>query len=299
MIEPLWLVSGLLFPAIVSAVMLWTCSFQNVPGGVVRSGWGLSIAAGFWIGYGATFDSLWLPPVESHEMIVLVLLPAAVAVSILGSICAVPWWLLGLGRFLSSVAAPILLLQPYWYYEWSRWAAVGWLGGLGLVGFVTWSSLVHLEHRMVWDGGQANTRSSWWLPWAGAMVTGGSGVTIMFSNSQTLGQLGLSMAAVLVATGMIFAIQSRLRSTQGYIDGSYLGLMGLWVVGYFYADLVAWHVALLVVAYQMPWLGELSPIRRLPSWKNGVLRLAGVAAVTAMVVVAAGLKFSQDALGGY
>ena len=124
-------------------------------------------------------------------------------------------------------------------------------------------------------------------------------MTIMLSGSQTIGQLGLTLAVVQAATGMAFAIQHRLRSAQGYVDGSYPVLMGLWLVGYFYADLAAWHVMALAVAYQVVWLGEWSPIRRLVPWQNGVLRLVGVAVVTAGVVAAAAWKFSQDASSYY
>lgn len=75
--------------------------------------------------------------------------------------------------------------------------------------------------------------------------------------------------------------------------------MGVGLAGYFYEDLAAWHVMVLVVGHQISWIGEWSPIRRLAPWKNGVLRLVGATMFTASVVASAASKNSQDGSGYY
>lgn len=295
MIESLWLVLGLLLPAAASAAVLLVCTFKGMPEWITRLGFGWSIAVGFAIGYIATLGLPRWPPIESHEWILVAILPAVLAIATLSAFRKSSWWLVGVGRLLFSVGMPILLLQSYLKYEWSVLSMAVWLCGLGLSGFLAWWFLRKLEDGANQICEQVSINSGWWLPGAGSLVAGGTGMTIMLSGSQTIGQLGLTLAAVLTATGIGFVIPRRIKSAQGYVDGAYPILMGLWLVGYFYADLAAWHVITLFLGYQVAWLGEWSPIRSLAPWQNGVLRLVGVTVVTASVVASAALKFSQDA----
>jgi len=299
MIEPQWILLGLLLPAMVSAILAWLIGGSSGSDWITAAGLGVAHVTGFVVGFMATYGLPRFPPIESQDWIVTVLLPAALVVTLLSATKGVSFGLSWLLRGLLAAATPLVLLQPYVRYTWSFSESVTWLCGLGAAGLVTWFFLLRFEYRVVSIAKQEEVGSCWWWSWTLAIVAGATGMTILLSGSQTLGQLGLTLAAVLGGSGTLCATVRRPRSVASCLDVPYLLLFGLWLSGYFYAELGFWQVAALVLAPHMVWVGQWARFRKLPAWQNAMIGLIAVTAVAMSAVLFAAVKFGQEATDIY
>ncbi len=290
MIEPLWLLLGLLLPAVASVAVLLATRHRRCPAWLSQSGPSLAIATGFVVGYTATYGTPVFPPVESQQWLLTAVLPATLIVSILGAINTVPSPIAWIGRLALALGTPPLLLQSYLRYTWSTGQAFTWIASLGVAIATVWALLSRLDAKYA----QAQTPSTRWWPLLLAIVAGGTGIAIMMSGSQTIAQLGLTLAAVLVAVLILPGGSDQRTPRSSPIDIPFAVLVGLWLNGYFYAELLAWHTALLVLASLMPWVGLIPALRNRPPWQNTAIRLIATAIPIIIVIATAAIRFNRE-----
>ena len=291
MIQPSWYFYGLLLPALLcSGVVLttgWLFNKERVAWVVRGPGWAIAIAAGFVAGYHAVDGWPPLPPTESQHWLVLVLLPAAVVCGSLGPHDGVPLMARIVVRaiqLLVAAATPTLLLQSYVQYQWSTQQAVAWLAGLGGYLAILWLLTDLLKERL-----------SERLVLTSLVVTaGGTGIVILMSGSQSLGQLGLSLTVILVAGWVVswFVPQAVGKSTT---MGVVLVLLaGLWINAHYYASMTATNTVLLAVSPLGLWLSQLPIMRRMTGWRWIVIRLVVILGPVMAAVIMAAVKFSHE-----
>lgn len=291
MIPPTWFIGGFLLPALIVAAVVAVTAL--VGGRTLAVGWALGVAAGFVVGFHATTGWPAVPPRESHQWLLVVLLPVAVVVTALAVGPGVPRWLPWGLRVAVAFGGPAVLLQSYLRYTWSMRDAAVWLVGLGMAWLVLWALLMRLSPRR--SVGAA-------LPWALVLVAGATGLTIALSGSQTLGQYGLALAGALAGGAAVATLWRRALPAVGAIDVATVLLAGLWLNGVFYAELTWLNAALLAVSPAMLWLGEVGPFRGGRPWRQVTARLVGVAVPAGLAVALAALAFAREmaqAGGGY
>ena len=294
MITPMWVLLGAVLPAVIGLALPLAASCRCWPLWVSRIVSAIAIALGFEAGFLATYGWPKFPPVEAHEWLMVVLRPAALAIAILATTTRIPAKGIWLLRFIIAFGAALILLQPYIKYTWSGTQSTVWLLGLGVGAALLWWLVFRLvvnNHATVEeDHTPAN-----WLSWALAFVSGGTGITILMSGSQTLGQLGITLGAVLLGV----AVASLIARKQAFLVTSHLDLtvtllIGIWLGGYFYAQLSATHALLLALAPLTAWVGNLSPHRE-NTLRKILFRLALVVILVIGVVGSAAVKFAQEA----
>jgi hypothetical protein len=163
-----------------------------------------------------------------------------------------------------------LLLQPRYRYAWKGGEA--WIAAAVMVVvavFVAWCLSSRRERHLE-------------LPLVGAILAAATSATLTLSGSLLLGQLAFVLAAS-TATAFLFGWR-RFSFAQGFAAVCFLLLASLWLSGYFYAELPAVSVALLVIASAAAWL--MTPITP-GEWKALLLRAVIVALPAAAAVVVA------------
>ncbi len=293
MIEPSWWVGGVVLPAAVGALLGWATRLAGLWGASAGTGPGFALnvglAVGYMTGYIATMGHPPIPPAESQQWLVVVLMPIALAIAAVGAGRRVPRWI-GYGLWLLfALAVPPVLLQSYLKYNWSGQAAAGWLaslGGAGAVQYVLWR----------YHAGRVPS-------WAGVLLlmiaAGGTGVVLMVSGSVVLGKLGLMLGSVLLGLAAACLLPWGSGGVAGGA-GSGVGvavviLIGLWINGYFYASVDAINAVLLACAPVAGLVGDVPPLRRRGGIARVIVRVLAVSAPIAVAVARAGVAFSRAA----
>ncbi len=288
MIEPLWVFYGLVLPASICAAVVFLTGwlFRSHPWVAAGPGWALGVGAGFVAGYHAVDGWPPLPPTESQHWLVLVALPAMVLVSCLGPYPHTPLFArvsIRLFQFLLAAALAPLLLQSYLKYDWSGGQATMWITNLGTSAIVLWLMTDLLKE---WRPGR-------WVVAALSLVAGGTGVVILMSGSQSLGQMGLSLAGVLAAGWAVSWVLPNGAVTPATVGVALTLLVGLWLNGYYYASVTATNAVLLAVSPLAAWLVELLPLRKSPDWRVGVLRVVAIGIPVGVALALAAIRFQK------
>ena len=168
-----------------------------------------------------------------------------------------------------------------------------WLTGLGAGATLFWFLLLRLvSHSRTAEKNQDSSVS--WSLWVLAIVAGGTGMTILMSGSQTLGQLAISLATVLIGLAVASLIVRKVPiSLTSHLDLTITLLIGVWVCGYFYAQLSPVHTLLLALAPLTAWVGNLFPEQK-HRLRIALIRLTPVVILVVAVVGSAAMKFSQE-----
>jgi hypothetical protein len=251
----------------------------------VAVGWALGVGSAWLLGCWLLDVRPGWPPREDKDRFLGLLLPATVLVELMATVGKAPRvaWLLRLGIAAGAVR---LLLHNTSYLadlagpgtrEWSAAQMWFWTGVPAAALAAVWAALALLTRR-------APGRS---VPLALALACAGAGVTVMYSGYATGGQIGLPLAAALIgaSTGSL-ALPRTVYSTFSPGVGV-VGLFGVLVVGRFFGALTTAHAALLLSAPLLCWLPELPPIRKLPPWARGILRVVLVAVPVSCAVLQA------------
>jgi hypothetical protein len=168
-------------------------------------------------------------------------------------------------------------------YRWSSGQAAVWLIALGAACALVSAAVELLARR-------APERS---LPLSLVVVCGGAGLAVLLSGSASVGQVGLSLAAVIAGAILAGALVSGGGAPHGAVTPIVIALAGVLVLGAFYAELSALNTVLLAVAPLGAWVGELPPLRRRAPWQRGLVHLAGVGVPVAIVLILAGIDFAR------
>ncbi len=253
MIEPTWWLLGLLLPGAISAlgVYLGLRLAGSGRGGALIA-WTLGLSAAFATGFYFTAGWPTLPPSESHDWLVLVLLPAAAVLALLDASDKVPRPAVWLLRLIIAGGAAPLLMQIYLTHHWTPAQSGAWFAGLGAAIFLVWALLKRYADR---HGDHV-------LALMMLIVVGGMAVVNMASDSQMLGQLGAVLTAAL-AGGWLATLRFNARAGRGLVDVTMGVFVGLLISGRFYS----WQM-------DQPWAADLL----------GVLLLAAPLGVWASVL---------------
>ena len=291
MIGPRDILIGIVLPMVFAAVCLVLVARPWGRGSRMHAalGWVLAVA----LGYGAAHLGLeGVPgePLESQDWILLALLPGAVLIAILQVVPSVPRGIVWAARVLLGAGMPVVLLLSYLRQvgePWAVWTAVDammWLGGLGAVCSVVWVCLARLERH---DPGRS-------LPLGIGCAAGAAGLTVLMSASQSIGQLGLALAAALLGATLGSIGLKRSDAAAGSTAIAPLVLMAVVIVGHFYAELTAANALLLLLAPLGAWVGQVPQVRRRPTWQCGLVRVGAVAVPAVIAVVLAAITFRRE-----
>lgn len=292
MITLTWVLWGAVLPAMIGVVVPLVIFYRRCPRWLTQIVSVIAIALGFEVGFLATYGMPKLPPIEAHEWLMVALGPAALVVAILAAATRIPAVGIWLLRFIIAFGAAPLLLQPYIEHTWTGAQSTTWLLGLGAGAVLFWALLMRLVSNS--DTTENSHTPAYWLPWVLAIVAGGTGITILMSGSQTLGQLGISLAAVLIGVAAMSLIaRKKVFSLTSHLDLTITLLIGIWLCGYFYAQLSAMHTILLALAPLAAWIGHLLPDPKYTFGKT-LVRLIPALILVIGVVGSAAVKFTQE-----
>jgi hypothetical protein len=224
-----------------------------------------------------------------HDRFLVVILPLAAFVDLIGAITNVPRWLVWILRLGLAAATGRILLHGSSYLQgtasnWSVsqvWTALG-VGALLLA--VVWILLARLLRR----------RPGISVPLALSQTCLAAGMTVMLSGYTDGGALGLPLAAAVAAAVIAARLLEKMPATEGAVGFGLVGLFGILMMGRFFGDLSTGRALALFVAPLLCWVSELPPLRARKAWVVGIVRLALVAIPLAIVLGLAKHEFDRD-----
>ena len=138
-----------------------------------------------------------------------------------------------------------LFLQPLMEHTWSMAVGSAWLVLLAGIIFVSWQVIDKLSDT-----------PGVFVPLSLLLLTSGSSVVLALSGSIMLAQLGGVLAATLGAFLLVSIFKKEALVMKGAIPVFLLVLFGLWISGYFYAEVPAISMFLLLVKPVVIWLAK-------------------------------------------
>jgi len=262
-----------LLPGVLAAVLI--SGLLAIAGRLWKANnWADAVALG--IGYtgGHAVTAGWptFPPAEATQWLPYFAL-AVMFVGVLdtllrpaGSLRAVIW-------VLCCVGILRLLLHSKFQYGWSLPEGVLWIASLAAGMLVLAGCLDAAAQR----------DASISLPLILTIVAGGTGAALMLSGSMLLGQLAIVLAAALGAIlGVAFLLPKAIKG-RGIAPVAVALLSGLWLSGYFFADLPS-ASALLLAAASIPAVMLVPFSENISRWKGLLLR-AGVVIIPVAISV--------------
>ncbi len=275
--DPTLILQALVATGLVAGLVVLVCGLPPAPR--MALAWVLGGGGAFYLG--CRLLGLWprWPPREDLDRFLLIVMPAAIAVELVGAFPQVPRllaWALRLA--VAAGAAPVLLYKTTYFAgsgtpEWTPEQTSVIFGSMGAAMIVVWALLALLA--------QLTTGRS--VAAALALTSAAAAMAVMLSGYATGGQLGLPLAAALVGAVVASLL---LRSTAGLSAALGLGVVGLFsllVIGHFFGELATHHAVVLGLAPLLCWLPELPYLRRLAGWVRGTARLILVAVPLVLV----------------
>jgi hypothetical protein len=233
------------------------------------------------------------PPREDQDRLLFLVIPAVLAVEVVGALAGRLQPLAWLLRLVVAAAAARVLLHNTSYLtdlsgpgtrEWTTTQALLILGGLAVILAGVWGALTWLGRR---SGGRS-------VPLALAVASAGAAVAVMLSGYASGGQLGLPLAAGLVgATLASLLVRGRLQ-TDGLVGLGVVGLFALLLIGHFFGQLSATYAAVLFLGPLLCGLPELPYVRRLAPVLRGAAGILLTTVPVVLVLVLAQQKFVAD-----
>jgi polyisoprenoid-binding protein YceI len=269
------------------AVLLAGWPWRRPRAGLLAAGGAVGVGSGLLVGTWVLGLAPHFPPQEDQDRLLLVLLPATVAVEVVAALLPRPWlaWLPRLA--VAAGAAPVLLYGSVYVSdaagpgtrEWSP--ELTWLvfGGLAAALALPWALLVRAGkgrgHRVL-------------LPVL-ALVAAGAGVTVMLSGYASGGQLGLVLAGGLLGAALASLVPAETAGPSGPVGVGIVGLFALLAAGRFFSDLTTVNAVLLLAAPLAGGLACLLPAR-VGSASRAVLAVLLAAVPVAVALILAGQK---------
>lgn len=294
MIETPWFFWGAALPVIVAfaAMFVWHQPWREpVSRASAAMCWGVALFDGYLAGsvlYLVAKQKLPWPPVESDQILAMVVMPAVTVVEIIGVIPCVPHAIHWLLRATVVIATPPLLLLSYVQYTWTTGESAAWCAGLAVAIAAVWWLLDAIAKRST---GRA--------PWLAMMITAaGTGVAILASGSVVVGQLGLSMALAMFGTWLASLFVRGPILLRGGIGVATLLLAGLLINGCFYAELKPVYAGVLALAPLVAGITLIPAVRRMKPALVTLLVIVLTGAVVTAVAVPAAITAQREASRG-
>jgi hypothetical protein len=230
-----------ILPAVLAAVLV--SGVFAIAGRLWRaSNWAdaLALGAGYACGHLVTAGWPALPPGEATQWLPYFAIIVAI-IGVLDTLLRPPGWIRAGVWFLCCAGILRLLLASKFQYGWSllggtAWVAVLAAGMLVLTIFFDWA---------------AQRDASISVPLIVTIVAGGTGLALMFSGSLLLGQLAIVLAAASGAIVLVGFLLPNSVNGRGIAPVASAVLAGLWLSGYYFAELPP-ATALLLAAAPIP-----------------------------------------------
>ncbi len=252
--------------------------------------WIVGLGAGYYLGcWMLEIRPRW-PIREDLDRLLGLVIPAVLLVELMGAIPRLPRWLIWILRIAIAGLGARVLLHGSMYLAGpagpgsSAWTAPqAWLifGSIAAAEAAVWVLLVVLARR---SPGAS-------LPIALAVAIGGASMSIMLSAYLAGGQAGLPLSAAILGASLAALVIPDTSRSVAPIGVAVVGLSSLLVIGRFFGELRTDHAVLLFTAPLLAWIPELPPLRRLPRWGRGVLRVLLVGLVVSGVLADAARRF--------
>ena len=287
---------GLLLPTVVgSAILIFARSRAPQAYATVRyekrqdgfAGWlvAAALGAGYIIGYlGLEGVPVFPPRLGTHWLCYLV---------IIGLIVACFWHRRVWGpiaQIAISILIPRLLLTSTFTYTWGPAEGILWWVCLAVVIFIFWH-IVEGSFSALPAGASG--------PFVYCGLSGGTALVLALSGSLRLAQHAGILVALFAASWIIPLILQRDRKRFVFPDGTSpvvaLLLMGLWMNGYFFAEVPAASAILLLISLLFVHVGRIEAIQRLGMRRSACVQIAAIALP---VLIAMGVALAHSGLLG-
>jgi hypothetical protein len=232
------LLPGVVVPAVVAAVGVLLAAWARRRPAPLAAG--PAVAAAFLGAFVAmTGWPRWLPVEASQRLFFLVALAALLGLAWAWIRPAATTWIV---RAVAVGVPLVLLLKTPLEYTWSTAQAALWLTGLLAAGLAL---LRALEARFDPDRSAPSLLAAAVLP----ALLGGTAVVLGLSASARLAQLAGALAVAVVVVEVVAKLLGRRPWIRGDALPVAVGVLGLLLIGYFYAQLEPLPALLLLAAY--------------------------------------------------
>ncbi len=277
---------GVALPAFAAAAVLgmgWQPWRREHPAGTGLVAVPVALAIGFVLGSGGVLGWPALPPLDSVEWLVLLGFFWA-AVGVAESLLAISGVRLWLERALVASVSAWLLLRPLVSYAWSGAEAGAWIAGLTGAMLLACAALERCDDRSPGVSSAA----------AALILAAASGLVLLLSGSQKLGQLAGALSGSLLGLVVFAAVARGAALGRGGVLVFGMLWSGLLIAGYFYAGLTWLNALLLFSAPLLGCLNELRALNGLNRWQRAATHLALVAFPCGVAVMLAALDFARS-----
>jgi hypothetical protein len=286
--DPMLILQALAVTGLLAGLVVLICGLPPAPRMAIA--WVLGVGGAFYLG--CRLLGLWprWPPREDLDRLLLIVLPAALAVELVSAFPQVPRalaWLLRLA--VAAGAAPVLLYKSTYFAgsgksEWTPEQTALIFGGLGATLIAVWALLALLARLTPGRSVAA----------ALALTSAASAVAVMLSGYATGGQLGLPLTTALLGAVVASLLLRNAAGQSAAIGFGVVALYSLLVIGRFFGELTTTHAVMLGLAPLLCWIPELPYLRRMAGWVRGLARLAVVAVPLVLAVVQAQHRFVEN-----
>lgn len=287
---------GLLLPAIVGGgILIFARSFSPIEYATVRyekrqsglSVWLIAAAlgAGYIVGYlGLEGLPPFPPKLGTHWLCYL---------AIIGLIVGSFWHLAVWGPIAQvaiSIIIPRLLLTSIFKYTWGPIVGIIWWVCLAVVIFIFWH-FVEQSFSALPSGASG--------PFVYFGVSGGTALILALSGSLRLAQHGGILVVLFAASWIVTLVLQRNRKRFVFPPGVSpvvtLLLAGVWMNGYFFAEVPAASAILLVISPVLARVGRIEAVQRLGERRSTFVQIAAIAFP---VVIAIGIAIVRSGFFG-
>lgn len=271
---------GLILPAIVcgsnfAAASLWAQCVGTKSRARLAA---FAVASGYIVGYLGIEGRLPLPPREgTHWLFYL-----AIAAFVIEGVLFLPARIRLFVHLAFAVVIPRLILNAKFKYTWDTLEELIWWACIALAIFLFFTSVDKGKHLLPTGAAQ---------PFVFFGLAGGSALILALSGSMRLAQHAGVLVAMLAAVWIAMLLLPRFFGTTAASPDAFILavaylLVGLWLNGYFYAEVPAASAVLLAVSPAMAWIGR---------GKSATIQIACIALP---VIVAIGIAVALSGLFG-
>jgi hypothetical protein len=290
MIEPRWIMLGLLLPAAMAAAVLLAVALprrRSLGPRRAAAAWALAVAAGWTAAYLATGGVPGEPWNTGENWLLPLGLAAALLAAAPGSLA-----LQATLRLALMLGIAYAMMQPAILWVWAWWQTLLWVIA---VGCTTWLCTTATEAL-------GRGRAGHELPIALTITAASAGAITAMTDSMLIGQFGGALAAVMAGGAVAATLLPGRIAAHGVAAVAMPLIATVLLFGTHSSDLPMRYALLVIASPTLMWIGELPWLRRrldaLPArgrpWTAGAIRLAATAAPLAAALAIITPRFLDE-----